>query len=142
MDTTEKTSISVETIVKAPIDKVWKFWTAPEHITKWNNASADWHTPRAVNDLRIGEKFVYRMEAKDGSEGFDFSGVYDTVEAKKRIEYTIGDGRKVRVDFVNIGDETQVRETFDAENENPVEMQQAGWQSILDNFKHYAESMQ
>src|SRR4051812_20284671 len=132
--------ITVESTVKAPVDKVWELWTLPEHITKWNNASDDWHTPTAQNDLRKGGKFSARMEAKDGSFGFDFGGVYNEVKTNELIEYTIGDGRKVQVIFSSKGDETKVIETFDAENENSIEMQKSGWQSILDNFKKYAES--
>src|SRR5215213_5166726 len=99
MEATTKTMITVESTVKAPIEKVWKFWTAPEHVTKWNNASDDWHTPFAENDLRVGGKFLSRMEAKDGNFGFDFGGVYDEVKTNEKIAYTMGDGRKVNVDF-------------------------------------------
>src|SRR5688500_12458492 len=99
METANKTSITVETIVKAPVEKVWKFWTAPEHITKWNNASDDWHTPFAEHDLRTGGKFLARMEAKDGSFGFDFGGVYHEVKPNELIEYTMDDGRKVSINF-------------------------------------------
>ena len=136
---TKKTSITVEATVKAPVEKVWKCWTTPEDIKKWNNASADWHTTKAENDLRVGGKFSSRMEAKDGSFGFDFGGVYDEVSKNKIIAYTIGDGRKVKINFTSLGNETKVVETFDAENENPIEMQRGGWQSILDNFKRYTE---
>lgn len=132
--------ITVENNIKAPVEKVWKFWTLPEHITKWNNASDDWHTPHAENDLRIGGKFTARMEAKDGSFGFDFGGTYDEVKHQGLIAYTLDDGRKVKVDFSALGNETKVVETFEAENENPVEMQKDGWQAILDNFKKYTES--
>src|SRR5947207_8159342 len=103
METTKKTSITIESTIKAPVEKVWKLWTSPEHITKWNNASDDWHTPRAENDLRVGGKFLSRMEAKDGSFGFDFGGEYDEVKTNKRITYTMGDGRKVEVTFTAIG---------------------------------------
>lgn len=139
MTTTEKTKIAVETTVNAPVEKVWACWSGPEHIIKWCNASEDWHTPRAENDLRAGGKFITRMEAKDGSFGFDFSGVYDEVKINELIAYTADDGRKVSITFRADGGATQVTETFEAENENPVEMQQAGWQSILDNFKKYTE---
>ena len=131
--------ITVETIVKAPVDKVWEYWTEPNHMTKWSYASDDWHSPFAENDLRVGGKFVSRMEAKDGSMGFDFGGIYDEVKLHEVISYTMGDGRKVKVNFQNQGSETKVIETFDAETENPIEMQQQGWQAILDNFKRYAE---
>lgn len=137
----EKTKVTIETTINAPVEKVWECWTNPDHIVKWNNASEDWHTTKAENDLRTGGKFMSRMEAKDGSMGFDFSGVYDNVIINELIEYTLGDGRKVNVKFVNDNDTTKVTETFDAESENPVEMQKAGWQSILDNFKKYSESV-
>src|SRR3954470_8224336 len=97
MEAAVKTTITVENTVNAPVEKVWKLWTLPEHITKWNNASDDWHTPRAENDVRVGGKFSSRMEAKDGSFGFDFAGVYDDVKTNSLIAYTIGDGRKVKV---------------------------------------------
>ncbi len=131
---------TVETTVKAPIEKVWNLWTLPGHIIKWNRAADDWHTPGAENDLRAGGKFVSRMEARDGSSGFDFGGVYDEVKTNELISYTMDDGRKVKVTFINNGNDTKVIETFDAENENSVEMQRTGWQAILDNFKKYAES--
>lgn len=132
--------ITVESTVQAPVEKVWKFWTLPEHITQWCNASEDWHAPRAENDPRTGGKFLTRMEAKDGSFGFDFGGIYDNVKTNELIAYTIGDGRKVQITFSPSGNSTKVVETFDAENENPVEMQRGGWQAILDNFKKYVES--
>jgi uncharacterized protein YndB with AHSA1/START domain len=140
MQTPNKTSITVKTTVDAPIEKVWKFWSSPEHITQWNNASNDWHTPHAENDLRTGGKFLARMEAKDGSFGFDFGGVYDDVRENKYIAYTMGDGRKVEVTFSENGNETDIEETFEAENENSLEMQKTGWQAILDNFKKYTET--
>ena len=140
METISKTKITVENTVKAPVEKVWKFWSKPEHITKWCAASDDWHTPRAENDLRTGGKFSSRMEAKDGSFGFDFGGVYDEVKTNELIAYTIGDGRKVKITFSSTGSETEIVETFEAEGTNPIEMQRGGWQSILDNFKKYVES--
>ena len=139
MTTGQKTKITVETTVNAPIEKVWKAWTTPSDITQWNNASDDWHTPRAENDLRVGGSFTSRMEAKDGSFGFDFGGIYDEVEHHKSIAYTMGDDRTVRVDFTAMGDQTKVTETFDAENQNSHELQRSGWQAILDNFKQYTE---
>src|SRR5215218_1714780 len=105
---TENRTITVETTVKAPIQKVWKFWTEPYHIQKWNNASDDWHTPHAENDLRAGGKFLARMEAKDGSFGFDFGGIYDVVKENEYIEYTLGDGRKVQITFISEGNDTKV----------------------------------
>ena len=139
METTA-TKITVQTTINAPVEKVWQLWIAPEHITKWCAASDDWHTPRAENDVRAGGKFLSRMEAKDGSFGFDFGGVYDNVKKHELIEYTMGDGRKVSVRFSGEGNSTKVVETFEAENENPIEMQRGGWQAILDNFKKYAEA--
>ena len=134
-----KQKIRIEAIISADPKKVWEFWTKPEHITKWNQASDDWHAPRAENDLRVGGKFVTRMEAKDGSMGFDFGGIYDVVKLHEEISYTMGDGRKVDILFTAQGNETKVVETFDAEGIHPVEYQQAGWQAIMDNFKKYTE---
>ena len=140
MATQNKTTITVENTINAPVEKVWEYWTKPEHITQWSNASDAWHTPRAENDLRTGGSFTSRMEAKDGSMGFDFGGVYDEVKPNEYIEYTLGDGRKVKISFVANGNQTKITESFEAENTNPVEMQQGGWQAILDNFKKYTES--
>ena len=141
METAHKKSITVETTVKASVEKVWKVWTMPEHIVKWNNASADWHTTRAQNDLRAGGKFLSRMEAKDGSFAFDFEGTYDEVKTNELISYSIGDGRKAKIIFIAEDNETKVVETFEAENQNSIEMQRGGWQAILDNFKKYTESL-
>ena len=140
MEATTRTSITVQNTVNAPVAKVWEYWTKPEHITKWNYASDDWHSPRAANDLRVGGTFSARMEAKDGSMGFDFSGIYDEVKTNELIEYKMEDGRKVSVKFTGSGNQTRVEETFDAENSNPIELQRGGWQAILDNFKKYVES--
>jgi uncharacterized protein YndB with AHSA1/START domain len=112
----------------------------PEHIVKWNNASPDWHTPSATNDLQEGGKFVYRMEAKNGSFGFDFGGTYDTVKMHELIVYTLGDGRIVKIQFIADGQTTKVMEEFEAENQNSLELQQTGWQAILDSFRKYTES--
>jgi uncharacterized protein YndB with AHSA1/START domain len=139
MKTKIRTSITVENTVKAPVEKVWRFWTLPEHITKWAYATDTWHTPFAENDLKVGGKFISRMEAKDGSVGFDFWGTYDAVIPNKYIEYTLGDERKVKIIFTGNDTETKITENFEAEGTNPVEMQRSGWQSILDNFKRYAE---
>jgi uncharacterized protein YndB with AHSA1/START domain len=139
MNTGNNVKVTVKATVNAPVEKVWEYWTEPKHITKWNNASDDWHTPIAENDLTVGGKFLTRMEAKDGSFGFDFGGIYDEVKLNELISYTMGDGRKVTITFKTQGNETEVIETFDAETSNPVEMQQAGWQAILDNFKKYVE---
>ncbi|MES2618086.1 MAG: SRPBCC family protein [Bacteroidota bacterium] len=133
-------TITVECTVNAPVEKVWTLWSEPQHITQWTNASDDWHTPSAVNDLRVGGEFTTRMEAKDGSFGFDFGGVYDRVDHNERIDYTMGDGRKVTIAFVSEGGATKIIETFDPEGENPIEMQREGWQAIMNNFKKYAES--
>src|SRR4051812_32396904 len=138
--TTEKTSITIETTVNAPAENVWNFFNGPEHIVKWGAASPDWHTTKADNDLRTGGSFLYRMEAKDGSFGFDFGGVYDDVKTNEVMAYTMGDGRKVNILFANDDNGTKVTETFEAESQNPVEMQRMGWQAILDNFKAYTEA--
>lgn len=137
----QPTVITVSTSVHAPVATVWESWTNPAHIIKWNSASPDWHTPWAKNDLRVGGSFSFRMEAKDGSFGFEFGGVYDAVTNNELIAYTMADGRKVTVEFSVEGNATKVVERFDAETENPVEMQQMGWQAILDNFKKYTESL-
>jgi uncharacterized protein YndB with AHSA1/START domain len=135
-----RTTITVENTVNAPVEKVWAFWTTPKHIEKWNNASEDWHTPHAENDLRVGGKFLSRMEAKDESFGFDFIGVYDEVEENKTIVYSLEDERKVKITFVNENNATKIIESFDAEDENSIELQKSGWQAILDNFKKYVEN--
>lgn len=140
METQQKTVITVESIVNAPVEKVWAYWTQPEHIKQWNNASDDWHTPSAENDLRVGGRFSCRMEAKDGSFGFEFWGIYDTVRTNEYIEYTLGDERKVKINFTSMGNATKVVESFEAESQNSVELQQGGWQAILNNFKKYTEA--
>ena len=131
--------IIISTEVQAPVEKVWNFWTQPEHVIHWNHASEDWHCPKANNDLKVSGKFSYTMAAKDGSMSFDFEGVYDAIDLYKQIVYTILDGRQVEVLFVSNGNSTVVTEAFEPENMNPEEMQRAGWQSILDNFKNYVE---
>jgi uncharacterized protein YndB with AHSA1/START domain len=133
------TKITVENTIQAPVEKVWKYWTQPEHIINWSFASDDWHTPAAENDLREGGKFSSTMAAKDGSMSFDFWGVYTKIEEYKVIEYTMGDGRTASLLFSSEGDTTKIVETFEAETENSVEMQKFGWQAILDNFKKYTE---
>ncbi len=135
-----KQTITVSATIAAPVDKVWKLWNTPEDITQWNSASNDWHTPHATNDLRIGGKIMSRMEAKDGSMGFDFWGIYTDIKEHELIAYTLGDDRKVMIHFTGNGDSTEVTETFDAENENSLELQQMGWQAIMNSFKKYAES--
>ena len=139
MESSNKTTITVEVIVNAPLEKVWKFWTVPRHITKWNHASDDWHTPRAKQELKSGGRFVYRMEAMDSSFGFDFGGIYDEVKTNDRIAYTLDDARKVDISFSRLGNTTKVVETFEAETENTAELQRNGWQAILNNFKKYVE---
>lgn len=141
METPTKTVITVEATINAPVEKVWKIWNEPEHITQWCFASDDWCAPRAENDLREGGKLKTRMEAKDGSMGFDFEGTYTNVKQNELIEYALEDGRKVKIVFSGTGNETKVSESFDAENTHPVEMQRGGWQAILDNFKKHAESV-
>lgn len=138
----EQKTITVQAAVHAPIETVWACWTEPKHIMCWNNASDNWHTPRATNDLREGGTFLSRMEARDKSAGFDFNGTYTKVIPLKEIAYTIEDGRKVNVVFESHGAETYIMESFEPEQENPEEMQRQGWQAILDNFKKYAESEQ
>lgn len=132
--------IRVEVNVNAPVEKVWNVYTGPEHIMRWNNASNDWHTPKAENDLRVGGRFLYRMEAKDGSSGFGFSGVYTLVEPHRKIKYIIDDGRNVQVSFLAAGNVTAVTVDFEAEHTNTLDLQQVGWQAILNNFKEYAET--
>jgi len=139
METPNKTAITVETTVNAPVEKVWKRWNTPEDIIAWNSPSPEWHTPRAENDLQAGGKFLFRLEARDGSAGFDFGGIYDEINVNKQISYTIGDGRKVKITFTGNGSKTRIIETFEAEQLNSIEMQRGGWQAILDNFKNYAE---
>jgi uncharacterized protein YndB with AHSA1/START domain len=140
METANVNTITVQTTVKAPIDRIWNYWTEPGHITHWCYASDDWHAPYAENDLKVNGKFKTRMAAKDGTAGFDFEGIYTKVLRNKTIEYTIPDGRKVVITFSDLGNETKVVESFDAENENSLELQKGGWQSILNNFKKYSES--
>jgi predicted 3-demethylubiquinone-9 3-methyltransferase (glyoxalase superfamily)/uncharacterized protein YndB with AHSA1/START domain len=140
MPDTHKTPITVTAIVNAPVEKVWQCWTEPEHIQQWCNASDDWHAPKAENDLREGGKFVTTMAAKDGSFSFDFGGIYDEVIKNQRIAYTMEDGRKVRILFESANGMTHITETFEAENMNSLEMQQAGWQAILNNFKRHTEA--
>ncbi len=137
-----KPQITVEVLVHAPIEKIWQYWTEPKYISRWNFASDDWCSPRAENDLRVGGKFKSRMEAKDGSAGFDFEGTYTSVEENEKIEYVMigDDARKVSIEFVKQESGYKVIETFDAEEENSLEMQKNGWQGILDNFKKYVEA--
>lgn len=135
----EMNRITVQTHVVAPIDTVWRYWNEPEHIVVWNTGSPDWHTPRAVNDLKVGGKFVVRMEAKDGSTGFDFEGAYTSVIPNERIAYRMDDGRMVEVTFEVTEGGVLVTETFDPEGTNSTELQKAGWEGILQNFKKHVE---
>src|SRR5690606_4394284 len=140
MDTTKSTAITIQTDVNLPVATVWNYWTSPEHIVNWNNASDDWHTPYADNDVRVNGKFKSTMAARDGSASFDFEGVYTEVKEDELNAYRMSDGREVRVTFSEEGGATRVVETFDPEDMNSADMQKAGWQSILDNFRRYAES--
>jgi uncharacterized protein YndB with AHSA1/START domain len=140
METADKTQITVETIINAPVEKVWKNWTDPKDIVQWAFAADDWHAPYADNDVRVDGTFKTTMAAKDGSFSFDFGGVYTKVEPNKTLDYTIGDGRKVWISFESEGDQTKVIETFEAENTHSIEMQKGGWQAIMENFKKHTEA--
>jgi len=131
--------ITVETVVRADLSKVWNAWNNPEDIQQWNSASDDWHTPRSTVDLREGGKFVARMESKDGAEGFDFEGTYTRVEPRKLIEYRMSDGRECKVEFAERTGGVLVKETFDAETINTPALQRQGWQSILESFARHVE---
>lgn len=132
--------ITVETLVNADLDRVWEAWSNPTDIQQWNAAQDDWHTTRSTVDLREGGTFLSRMEAKDGSAGFDFEGTYTRVVPRKTIEYRMSDGREVEVEFDERPDGVSVRNTFDAESENSPELQQQGWQAILDSFRRHVEA--
>ena len=136
----QKITVSIK--VSAPLSKTWTAFTDPAHITKWNFASEDWQCPAATNDLKPGGSFSSRMESKDGSMGFDFGGTYTEVTPNESFSYTMNgeDARKVTVSFKEEGGETTVTEVFDPETENPIEMQKAGWQAILENFKKHVET--
>ena len=133
--------IEVKTIVSGKIDHIWACWTQPEHIQQWNHAGEDWHCPKASNDLVEGGRFVYTMAAKDQSFSFDFCGTYTRVVTNEEIAFTLDDDRKVEVYFRSLPAGVEIMERFDPENVHPEDMQQAGWQMILDNFKKYAESI-
>ena len=142
----EQKPITVTITIKAPLPKVWGHWNKPEHITGWAFASNDWEAPSSENDLRVGGKFKTRMQAKDKSAAFDFTGTYSAVKENELIEYDMEKApgeiaaRHVKVEFITMPEGTQVTETFDPENENPIEMQRGGWQAILANFKKYVEA--
>lgn len=133
--------ITVSAVVNKPVADVWNTWTDPKHIIQWNAANDDWHCPKATNELKTGGTFSSTMAARDGSFSFDFEGVYDDVQPHKRIAYTMADGRTCEILFTSENGATRVVESFDAETQNPVEMQRAGWQAILDRFKAYAEGI-
>lgn len=138
MSTIDK--IIINTLINADLKKVWDYYTTPAHVTKWNFADPSWHCPSATNDMQVGGKYSARMEAKDGSFGFDFEAVYDEIINCEKFTYTMSDKRQVTVEFKNNNYQTEVIVTFDPEKENPIEMQKEGWQSILSNFKKYTES--
>ena len=139
METMTKNSITIEATINAPVEKVWRYWTQPEHITQWYQASDDWHAPYAENDLRVNGKFKTTMSARDGSTSFDFEGTYSNVLLNKLISYTLMDGRKVTISFSEMGGKTRVEETFETEDIHPADLQRDGWQSILNNFRNYVE---
>ena len=141
MKTDNPAPITIEATVNAPVEKVWKLWNDPLHIKQWSAASEDWHTPRSAIDLRIGGRFASTMAAKDGSMAFEFGGIYTNIKEHRLIEQKLDDERKVKVEFKPDGGKTKVVEAFDAESTNPVEMQRAGWQAILDNFKKHVERL-
>lgn len=133
--------ITIKTQVKGNVQQVWNAYTNPQHIINWNFATSEWHCPAATNDLRIGGEYFTRMEAKDGSFGFDFKAIYKELTPEQSFVYVLEDGREVGVSFIPQGDTTEIVIVFDPESQNPIEMQQAGWQAILDNFKRYAENL-
>lgn len=134
------TKITIEALIAASPEKVWDYYNSPKHITKWNHASDDWHCPKAENDMKIGGTYLARMEAKDGSFGFDFKAIYDEIIPMAKVAYTLEDERKVVTTFEKQGEQTKVTTVFDAEGMNPIDMQKAGWQAILNNFKRYTET--
>ncbi len=134
-----KNPITVEVVVKAPIEKVWEYWNGPEHIIHWAFASTDWEAPNAENDLRVGGRFKTHMAAKDSSESFDFTGTYTVLIEQELIEYDLSDNRHVKVVFSEVPEGVMITQTFEPENENPEEMQKTGWQAVLNNFKKYTE---
>lgn len=135
-------NITIETLVHAPINLVWDTWNSPNHVVHWNHASDDWHSPKADNNFVVGGKFVYRMEAKDNSFGFDFSGTYEEIVDKKRVVTRLDDNRLVKTEFHVENDSVRIVETFEAEDQNSIELQRVGWSAILNNYKLYTESLQ
>ncbi len=132
--------ITIGTTIGRPIEVVWTYYNQPKHIVNWNFASEDWHCPKAEIDLKVNGKMKSRMEAKDGSFGFDFEATYNAISEFKKIVYTIEDGRTVNIDFKDENGKTKITVVFEAENMNPIDMQRDGWQAILNNFKAYVES--
>ncbi len=135
----EITKVTVQATINSDIKKVWDYYNNPEHITQWNFADPSWQCPNAENDMKVGGKYLARMEAKDGSFGFDFEATYSEIIEGEQFTYGLGE-RSVNVKFNPISNQTEVIVTFDAENENPIERQRAGWQAILNNFKNYTET--
>lgn len=134
--------VTVQTEVNQPIEQVWDLFTNPKHIINWNFAHESWECPSASNDLQVGGQLQSRMQAKDGSFGFDLIGIYDEIKEQQSLKYHLEDGRNVEVIFENLsGDKTRITENFDPENQNPVDLQKDGWQAILNNFKTYSESL-
>ncbi len=140
MDKRDKTLLTIRAQINQPVETVWELWNHDNHIVRWNAASPDWHTPSSKNDLRVGGKIWSRMEARDGSMGFDFEGTYTAIEPLQHIAYELGDGRRVETHFERKGDSTFITTQFEAESSNPEEMQIGGWQAILNSFKDYAEA--
>lgn len=140
MEEKKKTRIAIQVVVDAPKEKVWKLWNNPNDIMGWYKASDDWDTPKASNNLEVNGKFSYRMESVDGKFGFDFSGTYTSIKAGKHIDYTIDDGRRVSIQFIEVDGKTEIVEAFEAEDIHSATMQRDGWQAILNNFKKYVES--
>lgn len=132
--------LRIQSTIDAPVSKVWAYFNDPAHIIKWNSPHESWHTTTAINDFFVGGKFNYRMEAVDGSAGFDFWGIYTQITTHQVIEYTLGDERRVKIVFTEKGDQTEIVEDFMAESENSLELQQSGWQAILDNFSGYTQN--
>lgn len=136
----ENNRITVGKSIESNIDKVWEYWTKPKHIINWNFATDEWCCPNVENNLQPNGKFSWRMEAKDGSMGFDFEGIYEKIKEKEFVSYKMADGRKVDIEFIQKENNIEIKESFDAEGTNADEQQRAGWQSILNNFKTYVES--
>lgn len=137
----KRKSVTVQTTIQASLEVVWNSWLEPRHVENWNAASDDWHTPKAINDVREGGRFVYTMAAKDGSVSFDFSGKFEEIIEHKKIVTLLDDDRRVWVNFEQSDNGVQLQETFEIEDENSEELQRMGWQAILDNFKKYTESL-